>query len=273
MRYFIFVSVFCLFGNLFGMREAPDTKKDSSGFDLFSKFFVYDGDFQRIRSFTKSLKNQFIDFPNVFYFFIPCPEKRVFLTFDDGPDYSDRYGSCTEGVLDVLESKGVEASFFVIGEMLKKFDDTTRRILEDGHDLFNHSYDHKRSTDLSRENLLDYQVLKTQELIDGFAGEDYLKVFRPPYGAISDEQIKLLGERGFKVVKWSIDTRDWDGSVNSPKEIKERVFENIHPGAILLFHSGGGDRRDTVEALPDIIDKLKADGYEFFKLSDVLSTQ
>jgi len=185
-----------------------------------------------------------IKFPGIFYYLniemALNQTKKVALTFDDGPD--KKY---TQEVLDILKENEVKATFFFIGEQVELFPAVAKRAVAENHEIGNHSYDHSRSTKITKEELFEEQICKTQEIFKTVLDTEPL-LFRPPDGAINEEQIEFLGEKGYKTIKWSIDTIDWDKSQNSVEEIVDKVKAGIHGGAIILFHSGCGKKNHTV---------------------------
>ncbi|MFF2480123.1 polysaccharide deacetylase family protein [Paenibacillus sp. NPDC058071] len=182
-------------------------------------------------------------------------EKRIALTFDDGPD--QRY---TPAILDILKKKGVKATFFLVGQQVKKEPEVAKRIVDEGHAVGNHSMHHKKMSKLTDQEIAD-EISEADELIEKAIGEKP-NMFRAPYGAVSDSLKKQLAEDGRTLVGWNIDTKDWAGT--SPKAMREMIRKEADPGDIILMHSFGSKNiQHTVEALPGIIDDLKKMGYTF----------
>jgi peptidoglycan/xylan/chitin deacetylase (PgdA/CDA1 family) len=191
-------------------------------------------------------------------------KREVALTFDDAPD--DVF---TPRVLDVLKREGVKATFFCVGNRIEKHPDVMRRIVAEGHVVGNHSYSHANLPKLSDEKFRE-EIRKTDELIRKFTG--YTPSFvRPPYGNITEEQIKWLASQKRKIVGWNVDSLDWKSL--SRDEVATNILAHVKPGAIILQHSAGGTGEDltgTVEALPEVIRKLRADGVEFVTVARLL---
>ncbi|MDI6638210.1 MAG: polysaccharide deacetylase family protein [Bacillota bacterium] len=188
----------------------------------------------------------------------------VAITFDDGPD-----NTYTPKILDILARYGVRATFFLIGQAAEKHPEVVARIVNEGHAIGNHTYFH---TNLSR--MAAWQVLldlrKAQAVFTRLVGQAPA-VVRPPYGALDPPAVEAIGQEGFKVVLWTIDSLDWWGLS------KEQVIKNVVPalksGVIVLHHSSGGPGEDltgTLEALPEIIRTLKDQGYRFVTVPEVL---
>ncbi|EHQ59208.1 polysaccharide deacetylase [Paenibacillus dendritiformis C454] len=194
----------------------------------------------------------------------PGTKREIALSFDDAPD--DNF---TPKVLDVLKSEGVKATFFVVGNRIEKHPDIMKRIVEEGHILGNHSYNHANLPKLSDAEFRE-QIIKTDQLIREHTG--YIpNIVRPPYGNISENQIKWLASQKKKVINWNVDSLDWKGL--DAEEVKTNVLAHVSPGAIILQHSAGGTGQDlsgTVVALPEIIRTLKNDGVKLVTIPELL---
>lgn len=195
------------------------------------------------------------------------PEVRqVALTFDDGPD--PRF---TPQVLDVLGREGVKATFFVVGNRAKKFPALLKRIHNEGHLVGNHSYSHPQFRKRSVKQFQD-EILRTEKIIQSSIGYRP-KLIRPPYGEIREEQVQWVKKNGYTVVNWNVDSLDWKGL--DKEKVKNNVINAVGPGSIILQHAGGGvgsDLNGTIEALPEIIQTLRAKGYHFVDLGELLQT-
>jgi peptidoglycan-N-acetylglucosamine deacetylase len=180
----------------------------------------------------------------------------VALTFDDGP-----HPTWTPQVLDILDVFQIKATFFVVGENVDRYPGLTAEILRRGHSVQNHSYTHPDLVTLSNAQV-DSELRRNHiELRE--AGVPKPNCLRPPYGSY-DQRIDLLAEaRGLQLVLWDVDTRDW--SRPGVPTIVDRATQ-AGSGDIVLMHDGGGDRSQTVEALPEIILELDEQGYDFQSL-------
>ena len=214
------------------------------------------------QSFKKTVRHQAQIFSDSFFIESPKKVKQIALTFDDGP-----YPHYDEKILKILKKYRAKATFFLLGKNMERFPYVVRKIQSEGHALGNHSYNHPDLRRFSKEFVYRYQVGKTQEIFENIID---LKpaIFRPPYGAITAEQIDFLSNKGIRTVNWSIDTFDWRRS--SKKEIVKNVSHYAHEGAIILMHSGGGDRQRTVQALPQIIEELRLRDYTFVTIPELL---
>lgn len=203
-------------------------------------------------------------YPNIFIFHGNPSVKEVALTFDDAPDI--RF---TPKILDILKQYNVRATFFIVGYRAEKQPGLVKRIAMENHVIGNHSFHHDYLPKLDHHHFYE-EIMKTQEIIMDIT-QQYPKFIRPPYGAIAEYQLQWAGEHDFKVINWNVDTMDWKGL--SADKVSQNVFNQIQPGAIILQHAGGGKTSEllgTIEALPEIIKKLKSKGYSFVTIEDML---
>ncbi len=195
--------------------------------------------------------------------------KTLALSFDDGPD--PRF---TPQVLDVLKSRGVRATFFVIGVNAEQNPALLKRAWDEGHEIGNHTYSHPNVAAASEERSR-LELSTTLRIIENAVGRA-TTLFRPPYNADSEPQtpaeiipIYRAQQAGYMVIGERIDPRDWDRNVTAQKIVDE-VESEKDSGNIILLHDAGGDRSATVEALPRIIDDLRNQGYRFVTVSELI---
>jgi peptidoglycan-N-acetylglucosamine deacetylase len=186
--------------------------------------------------------------------------RDIALSFDDGP------GPYTPEILDVLERFHVHATFFAIGKMERYFSASTVRELDDGDVVGDHTQSHPMLAQLSahdqREEL--FEPLVRIELLGG----ERPRLFRPPYGSYDATTMRELHALHLLMVLWSADTQDYlQPGVST---IVQRALAGAQPGAILLMHDGGGNRAQTVAALPQIITQLRARGYRLVTVPELL---
>ncbi|SNS62411.1 Peptidoglycan/xylan/chitin deacetylase, PgdA/CDA1 family [Streptosporangium subroseum] len=179
---------------------------------------------------------------------------RVALTFDDGPHPVN-----TPRILDVLRRYRVPATFFCVGLHAQAFPDLLRRIVDEGHLVGNHTWSHPYLPDLSREEVLR-QIGRTGEVL-GRAGGGTPSLVRPPYGGRSPEVLDWLAEEGLTTVLWDVEPCDW--AMGGAAAIAGQVVDEADFGSVILLHDGGGDRSQTVEALPMILESMMARGCRF----------
>ena len=195
------------------------------------------------------------------------------LTFDDGPD-----PDWTPKILDILKAKGVHASFFIIGDSAEAYPDLVRRLLEEGHDVGNHTFTHPNLGEMPDE-IVTLEINATQRLFEALTGRS-MRLFRAPYlgdaePTTADEivPIQIAQSMGYFSVGLHVDPNDWQ---RPPADvIVQRTIEQVtdpNPdirGHIILLHDSGGDRSETVAALPKLIDALRAKGYSFVTVSEL----
>jgi peptidoglycan/xylan/chitin deacetylase (PgdA/CDA1 family) len=189
---------------------------------------------------------------------VALPAKYVVLTFDDGPD-----PVYTPQVLDILAAYGAKATFFEVGRNVAKHPALTKRIHDAGHSVQNHTWTH---TDLRKLSATSFrqEVVPTDQAIRAQTGSTPA-CLRPPYGGVNytvKQRAKALGK---DLVVWDIDSRDW--TKPGTAAIVRRVLAGVHNGSVILMHDGGGNRSQTVAALPTILKSLTAKGYGFRTLS------
>ena len=182
------------------------------------------------------------------------PAPVVYLTFDDGP-----HPVYTTQVLEVLASYEVKATFFVVGEMVRRWPDAARQIVEEGHSIQSHAWSHDLLTAYSRKEFIrDMNRVQTELL---YATKAQATCLRPPYGATSFKVEKWANELGLTVELWDASGADWTDI--SAGGIARRVLSRVAPGSVVLLHDGGGPRSRTVSSLEIIIPTLLEDGYRF----------
>ncbi|MGL5514301.1 MAG: polysaccharide deacetylase family protein [Sporomusa sp.] len=199
---------------------------------------------------------------------VQTSQQLVALTFDDGP-----YPPYTNQLLDVLKERQVPATFFLIGRNAVKYPDLVRRIVAEGHQLGNHTYNHIDLLKADRETIVA-EIDKTNKAIAGIVG--YAPhVMRPPHGFRDAVVMDIMAEHQLKVIEWSVSGRDW---VNPGADvIAARTLGKVKNGSVVLLHDGDGiaakaDRTQTVEATRQIIDKLLAQGYKFVTVDEILKS-
>ena len=190
-------------------------------------------------------------------------EKLVSLTFDDGPE-----SELTPQILDILDEYNIRATFFVIGQNAARNMDVLKDIHVRGHEIGNHSWSHKYMPKISKRSK-ESEILKTEELLIDVFGE-HTPIFRPPYGAVKTQDKQLIDSLGYKIVNWSVDTRDWAGT--SGDQMMKYVKQQLKPGGIILMHNSGNTKavKNTVDTLPIMIDWLIEQGYEFATVTEIL---
>lgn len=180
--------------------------------------------------------------------------KLVALTFDDGPNPGE-----TDSILAVLRKEKIKATFFMLGKNVKAHPEIARRVARAGHQIASHSYSHQPFTKQTGPQI-KRELEKTRQTIANATGVDTSWV-RPPYGLVNGRAYMVFDEEQAKVALWNVDSRDYTRP--GSQRIINTVFFNRKPGAVVLMHDGGGNRRDTVKALRGIIGEYRDKGYRF----------
>jgi peptidoglycan/xylan/chitin deacetylase (PgdA/CDA1 family) len=193
----------------------------------------------------------------------PSTGREIALTFDDGPWYD------TPQFLDILERYHVPATFFEIGEQISTYGEggaIERRMLADGDMVGDHTWTHANVSGAGA--FARGQILRTASAIRTATHGFEPCLFRAPGGAVSGALISEARSLGFTTIQWDVDTVDW--SRPGTATIERRAIGGAHPGAIILQHDGGGDRSETLAALPDEITTLRREGYHFVTVTQLL---
>lgn len=184
----------------------------------------------------------------------------VYLTFDDGP-----VPEVTPQVLDILDSFGIKATFFWVGENLLKYPHLAQEVVQRGHRIGNHTYHHISGWSVSAEKYID-NILKAESIIgqtiQGYFGEHTKRLFRPPYGRMRREVYEWLKARGYTVVLWDLVTHDYNRRY-TPEEIERICMRYVRDGSIILMHDSIKASENTLVVLPRLICRLQTEGYQF----------
>jgi peptidoglycan/xylan/chitin deacetylase (PgdA/CDA1 family) len=194
---------------------------------------------------------------------IPNKENKIYLTFDDGPT-----PKITEWVLGILKENEIKVTFFCIGINIQKHPEIFNKIIEEGHTIGNHTFNHKNGWKTSTADYIENvelcqkQILSLQSKIWNLKS----KIFRPPYGKIKPSQSKKLRKLGYKIVMWDILTADFDEKTSKEKSL-ENATQKVTSGSIIVFHDSVKAFNIIEFALPRTIQILKERGFVF----DVIS--
>ena len=169
------------------------------------------------------------------------------------------------GILEELEKRHINCTFFITGTWGKQFPDMVNRIDQGGHELANHGYGHPHVENMNESGLVD--LIKTNEkLIKEITGFT-TNLFTPPYGEVNERISSIAGKQGYRTTMWTIDTIDW--KLPEPDVIVQRVMGKLVPGAIILAHP----TEPTLKALPTLLNQLKSQGYEVMTISELLALE
>lgn len=184
-------------------------------------------------------------------------EKKIFLTFDDGPT-----PEITPWILDLLDTYNVKATFFCIGNNVEKYPDLFLEIQQRGHQVGNHAYTHKRGM-FTDTKIFFEDIARAQKLINS-------DLFRPPHGHITPRQIRKL-KHTFKIVLWDVITRDYDATL-PPEIILQNVKTYSRNGSIIVFHDSLKAEKNLRYALPKSLAFWKEKGYECSLIHPTITT-
>lgn len=189
---------------------------------------------------------------------VDVPDKRIAISFDAawGADY-------TESLLKTLKEHNVKTTFFLVGFWVDKYPDMVKRISEEGHEVANHSAKHPKMSTLSKDQIIK-ELTSTSDKIEAIIGKP-TTLLRPPFGDYNNTLIETSQELGYQVIQWDVDSLDYKDY--GADAIYNRVISKVGNGSIVLFHNNA---TYTGEALPRILDKLQAEGYEIVPISELI---
>lgn len=188
----------------------------------------------------------------------------IALTFDAGADPSP-----TGEILDALAKHGVHATFFLTGKWVKKNPELVRRIAAEGHEIGNHTYSHRRLTELTDAQIGE-EVEKTDSLVVELTGRSTKPLLRVPYGSRDARVLEVLRNLGYRSIYWDVDCWDAVKPNYTSADIRKRVLSKIGGGSIVLMHCGS---RATADGLDSLLDKLEAEGYHQVMVSELLGNR
>ncbi|MBQ0111012.1 MAG: polysaccharide deacetylase family protein, partial [Oscillospiraceae bacterium] len=186
-------------------------------------------------------------------------EKKVALTFDAAWGSED-----TPTLCNILKENGATATFFLVGQWVDKYPESVKQLSDCGFEIGNHSSTHPYFSKISKSEIIK-EVQGCNEKIKTITGKSPT-VFRMPYGDYNNAAVSAVGELGMYSIQWTCDSKDWMQSATKESIVKD-ALKNLKPGTIILFHNAA---QHAPEALPEVIAKLKAEGYTFCTVSDLI---
>lgn len=190
----------------------------------------------------------------------PASIKKIALTFDDGPS-----GKLTPQFIEVLKKENVPATFFMLGESVQKSPAMAKRVAEEGFEIGCHTTTHRKLTGLGLDEIRK-EIIGTADHIEQVTGKRP-HVFRPPYGSTNAAVLKVCAEGNMALVLWSVDTNDWKAG-STTQSVEATIMKEAHGGAVILMHDV---HEKSVKILADAIHELKAKGYEFVTVSELIA--
>ncbi len=205
-------------------------------------------------------------FPKII-FGIRTKEKIVALTFDDGP-----HPVFTVELLNLLAEFDVKATFFVSGKNVEQHKDIVKQIVENGHELGNHSYSH-RNLIFKTTLFIRNEIEKTDDLIRS-CGVDAPEIVRPPFGRFLISALYVFYKMKKKIVLWNIPTKDY--KAKNPEQIVSKIYSKLKPGCIIVMHDAGKDnssvdRSISLQAVRTLLNVLPEKGFRFVTIKELLS--
>ncbi|WP_373539921.1 polysaccharide deacetylase family protein [Chamaesiphon sp.] len=193
---------------------------------------------------------------------MPGAEKVIALTFDDGP-----WPETTEQILATLKQENVKATFYMVGQPLKSFPEIGKKVLADGHVIANHTLHHwyKQMSPLVAQREIEDTAKIIKEVLN--VETDY---FRPPGGVLTNGLVAYAQTQNKSINMWSVDSGDSHPQRPSPEAMVKTILAGATPGGIVLMHDGGGSHANTARAVPQIIAQLRAQGYQFVTVPELL---
>lgn len=187
-----------------------------------------------------------------------CGDKKIAVTFDVAWENSN-----TDELIGILKDNDAKATFFITGDWCDRYPADVKKFHEAGHEIENHSDQHPHVLGANVNDLIA-DTRECSRKIEMLTGEAPT-LYRAPYGEFDDSLITTLDGMGMKVIQWDVDSVDWKKP--SAADIKKKVLKGVKPGSILLFHN---DLENTTEALPEILSELKAQGYKFVTVNELI---
>lgn len=200
------------------------------------------------------------------YFIGDTSKKVIYLTFDAG--YENGY---TAAILDALKKHKVKVTFFLVGNYMTTSPDLVKRMIEEGHQVANHTYSHPNMSCISSVSSFSSELEELEAVYKDITNQDMVKYYRPPQGKYSTDNLKMAQELGYKTFFWSLAYVDW---YNDKQPTKEQAFQKllgrIHPGAVVLLHSTS---KTNSEILDELLTKWEEMGYSFGSLDDLVNKE
>lgn len=194
------------------------------------------------------------------WFSIPTKEPVLYLTFDDGP-----LPELCPWILECLQQHNALATFFLVGENVRRNPELVQAILDAGHTIGNHTQNHLNGFRTRTKEYLANTRLCADELQD-FESPENAPLFRPPYGKVKPLQVLALRRAGFEIILWDVLSKDYDESLR-PEDLFSNVISHAKPGSILVFHDNKKAEKNLRIALPLILSELSARGFRFEPIS------
>ena len=191
-------------------------------------------------------------------------EKVLYLTFDAGYENGN-----TPAILDALKKHNAPATFFIVGHYLNEEPELIKRMVEEGHTVGNHTYNHPDMSQISTVEAFTKELSDVEALYEEITGQPMEKYYRPPQGKYSKANLQMANELGYKTFFWSLAYVDWyDDDQPTHEEAFDKLLGRIHPGAIVLLHSTS---TTNAEIMDELLTKWEEMGYTFKSLDELVN--
>ncbi len=189
-------------------------------------------------------------------------DKVIYLTFDAGYENGN-----VEKILDTMKAHNVKGAFFVLGNLIKRNGDLVKRMVDEGHMVCNHTRSHPDMTEITDKKMFASQLDSLALMYKELTGKEMAKVYRPPEGRFSEQNLSFAKELGYKTVFWSFAYADWDNNRQmSEEKALEKILAHIHNGEVMLLHPTSSTNAAIFDRL---LTKLENDGYRFGSLEEL----
>lgn len=197
------------------------------------------------------------------YYVGDAKDKVIYLTFDAGFENGH-----TEAILDALKKHDAQGCFFIVGHYLETAPELVKRMVEEGHIVANHTYNHPDMSAIANKESFAKELQDVEALYKEITGEEMCKFYRPPQGKYSLENLTMAKELGYNTFFWSLAYVDWyQDDQPTHEEAYDKLLKRIHPGAIVLLHSTS---QTNGEIMDELLTKWEEMGYHFGSLEDLV---
>ena len=191
-----------------------------------------------------------------------CAEKVIYLTFDAGYENGN-----VEKILDTLKKHNATGTFFVLENLIRRNTDLVKRMFDEGHTVANHTMKHKNMAKITDRAVIEEELYGLEKLCLELTGQKLARLYRPPEGSFSEENLKIISDMGFKTVFWSFAYADWDNDKQpAPDAALNKLLAHVHNGEILLLHPTSAT---NAKILDEFLTRLEKQGYRFGSLEEL----
>jgi peptidoglycan/xylan/chitin deacetylase (PgdA/CDA1 family) len=184
---------------------------------------------------------------------VPNMENKVYLTFDDGTT-----PEITQWTLNQLKNYNAKATFFCIGDNIRKYPEVFKEVVKEGHSIGNHTFNHLNGWKTNTQDYIENAKLFEKEYYK--RSNENCQLFRPPFGKIKPSQSKILRKMGYKIIMWDVLSVDFDITI-TPEQCLENVLQNVKSGSIIVFHDSVKAFANLEYALPKTLEFLQQKGF------------